>query len=238
MYKKEGEVKYMNMLDSLHPTTISDFIPDSEAELEKLKLIVENAIAFPSAGKRAIIFHGQYGAGKTALARLLPSEMERHRVNDFSKGQFSNFGYLFMSCSATGGSNIAQKSMPTSVSFNQSGLHYVVLDEVDNLRSDAQKNMKSFITEYDHVIYIMTTNHLSNIDPGLISRSHCISFENPCREMWKAKCEDIFEKFGCEANDIWIRDLVSRSKGDARAILSEIEIYIRNQTKGIKGVSE
>lgn len=226
----------MNIFNTYRPKNVTDFIPDSELELAKLKFIVQNQITFPSEGKRSIILHGQYGSGKTALAKLLPSLIEKNRVEEFCYDQFKDFGYIFLSCSATGGSLTAKMAMPTSVSFHQSGLHYVILDEVDNLRSDAQKNMKSFITEYDHVIYIMTTNHLSNMDKGLISRSHCISFENPSKYLWKEKCLSIFRDYAISPNEQWLQDLLERSKGDARTIFSELEIEILNQKSTLEGI--
>jgi DNA polymerase III delta prime subunit len=170
--------------------------------------------------------HGRYGTGKTQLAKFLPSIMEQQRVEQFDDETFNQIGVSFWSCSASGGSETAKMAMPTSRSFNQSGMHYIILDEVDNLRADAQRNMKSFITEYSHVVYIMTTNRLSKIDEGLRSRSYCISFENPDVKKWIDKCRTILLSNGVSYDGTFVENLVKNSKGDARNILSNIERYI------------
>ena len=216
----------MNIFEDTKPTSIFDFIADSDRELRKLDLIVTNQITFPSDGKRAILLHGKYGSGKTQLAKLLPFIMEKSRTGTFDPKQFEDIGTVFLSCQATGGSQLAKLATPTTLSFHQTGLHYVILDEVDNLRADAQKNMKSFITEYKHVVYIMTTNHLSKVDNGLRSRSHCVSFENPCQAKWLQKCRDMLFSRAINFDESFLEELVERSDGDARNILSEIENYV------------
>lgn len=216
----------MNIFSKYKPSNISEFIADSTEELSKLDNIIKNNVEFPCEGKRSIILHGCYGSGKTALAKMLPTLLDSYRVINSDKDQVHSFGYQFYSCSATGGSNLVQQAMPTTRAFTPSGIHYIVLDEVDNLRIDAQRNMKSFITRYKHVIYLMTTNHIKKIDQGLISRSHCISFERPNADLWKNKCRKIFDDHGIEPNDQWIDQLVNSSKGDARKILSEVQMQI------------
>lgn len=213
----------MTFYETVKPKGIRDFVPDYQEHLDLLERIVTNQVAFPNPAKRAILLHGAYGTGKTELARLLPKLIEASRVDEFEEDAFFE---TFYSCSTTGGSQIAQAAMPNAVSFNKSGCHYVILDEVDNLRMDAQKNMKSFITEHDHVIYIMTTNHLDKVDAGLRSRSHLISFERPSRELWMARCKSILHEFNVPIDERYLRDLLRRSQCDARQILSDLEGYI------------
>ena len=67
-----------------------DFIADNEQEIGKLKLIIENKAVFPSS-KNAIILHGAYGAGKTHLARMIPRELERHRIVESNQDSHDEF---------------------------------------------------------------------------------------------------------------------------------------------------
>ena len=219
----------MNFYEAVKPKCLRDFVPDSESDLELLERIISNQVTFPNPAKRAILLHGAYGSGKTELARLLPKLIEASRDDDFDEGAFFE---MFYSCSTTGGSQVAQAAMPTAVSFNKSGCHYIILDELDNLRMDAQKNMKSFITEHDHVIYIMTTNHLDRVDAGLRSRAHRISFERPSRELWMARCKSILDEFKVPIDERFLKDLLRRSQCDARHILSELENYILTHQTG------
>lgn len=219
----------MNFYEAVKPKCLRDFVPDSERDLELLERIFSKQVIFPNPAKRAILLHGAYGSGKTELARLLPKLIEALHDDDFGKAAFFE---TFYSCATTGGSKIAQAAMPTAVSFNKSGYHYVILDEIDNLRMDAQKNMKSFITEHDHVIYIMTTNHLDRVDAGLRSRAHSISFERPSRELWMARCKSILHEFNVSIDERFLKDLLRRSQCDARYILSELERYVLEHQTG------
>lgn len=216
----------MNIYEKYECKKISDFIADDETHTARLKAIVSNEITFPSSGKRAILLHGRYGSGKTSLARILPELIERNRTSDFDERKFRGFGHHFKSCSVNGGAELVKEVMIGSVSFHASGKHYVILDEVDNLRADAQKSLKAFMAEYSNVIYIMTTNHLGKIDVGLVSRSHCISFENPNKRAWIAKCQRILDESNVSYDLKWVEKMVETHNGDARNFLSELENYI------------
>ena len=60
------------------------------------------------------------------------------------------------------------------VSWNASGLHFVVLDEVDFLTDAAKASFKALMNR-TNVVFIMTTNHLNEVDLGVQNRSvlHC-----------------------------------------------------------------
>jgi Cdc6-like AAA superfamily ATPase len=161
----------MSFYNTTKPKKVLDFVPDNERDIRRLEMLVSGAMAFPSSAKKAIILHGKYGTGKTELARLLPQLLEENRVEPRLRSEVREMTYrdlaTFISCQSNNSSSAIHQAMPTTHSFNYSGLHYVILDEVDNIRSDFQKSMKSFITEHSHVIFIMTTNHIEDVDEGL-----------------------------------------------------------------------
>lgn len=217
----------MNFYRDIRPKHICDFVPDSEEQLNKLEMLVKNQITFPSPSKKSIILHGRYGTGKTELAKLLPSLIEKHRVDNFDEKAFSSpFEHeisIFLSCQANDYASKLRQAMPTQVSFNASQKHYVILDEFDNIPPKYQKSMKSSITEHDHVIYIMTTNHLNKVDAGIKSRSHCISFEKPSKDLWLKRCEKICAMFDATYDERYLKNLIHVSMCDARDILTALE---------------
>lgn len=225
----------MKFFDITKPTRIADFIADNERDISRLDMLVSNEMTFPSPSKKAIILHGKYGTGKTELAKQLPKLLEEHRVDASQRQKVRGMDerdlLTFVSCQSNNAAHAVRLAMPTSMSFNPSGLHYVILDEVDNIRADFQKNMKSFITEHSHVIFIMTTNHIDDVDEGLKSRSHLISFENPSEELWMKRLSEICASFQVECDPTFLEGLIASSKCDARTMLSELEEYIQVQRR-------
>lgn len=54
-----------------------------------------------------------------------------------------------------------------SSSLSNSGLHYFIIDEVDNLSKAAQQSLKSAMNT-PGAIFILTTNHISELDKGFM----------------------------------------------------------------------
>jgi replication-associated recombination protein RarA len=220
----------MEFYDFIKPRKINHFIPDSEKELFKLEMIVQNKITFPSPAKTAIILHGGHGAGKTELAKFLPKILESYRSKSEKDtddgGQSPHLFYNFIACETVTTAQYIKMNMSTSSLFADSGFTYMIFDEFDNLRPEVQRNLKSYITSDSNIVFIMTTNNIKKIDPSLISRSHLISFENPSEDLWMDRLSTVLEKFNVVRDENYLRDLIKTSKCDARIMLSELEEYI------------
>ncbi len=151
------------------PTTLGECVISDASSKDMLTKIINKTIPFPAFGKCGIILHGPYGTGKTTLANLIPDLIEQaHRgstayVHHFDCAQGLN-GTALMNHIRT---------ITSLVSFNASGRHYTVLDEVDNLTEAAQASLKAIMTGL-HGIFIMTSNDITAVDKGVINRSHVI----------------------------------------------------------------
>lgn len=151
------------------PTTLDEVVISDVLSKDMLTKIVNKVIPFPAFGKCGIILHGPYGTGKTTLAELIPELMEQARG-----GSNAHFNLYRCAQGMNGTSLMNQIQTATQyVSLNSSGLHYSILDEVDNLTDAAQASLKAIMTGL-HGIFIMTTNNITAIDKGVVNRSHVI----------------------------------------------------------------
>ncbi len=163
----------MNSKGTNHaPQTIDDIIfgnPESKLRIED---IVSNTEPLPDCGKSAILLYGVFGTGKTTLAKMLPNNIEYGKTKEELI-----FPEEFIPCQqGLNGPQVMGKidAILTKNSLNVSGLHYIILDEVDNLTKLAQQSLKSALNT-PRGLFVLTTNNVSELDKGLLDR--CVLVE-------------------------------------------------------------
>ena len=154
------------------PKTIDDIIFGNNESKLRIKDIVSGTEALPYCGKSAILLYGVFGTGKTTLAKMLPNHIEYGKT----KGELV-WPEEFIACQqGFNGPQVMARidAILTKSSFNVSGLHYIILDEVDNLTKQAQQSLKSALNT-TRGVFILTTNNVSQLDKGLLDR--CVLVE-------------------------------------------------------------
>lgn len=229
------------------PVKPDDFVLITQTR-KKLEAVLHGTVKFPGNGVCSLLLHGTYGTGKTTMAMLLPGWLETCKTTRYlDTGLPSqvidhvNPNYNLYPC-AQGQNGVAMisniQNFTGFVSFNQSNLHYVILDEVDLLTPAASASLKAIMNRPD-VVFILTTNHLNQVDKGVINRSILLDMDAPLTNAWVNKIKNIYSVSGmAPPSDEAIARIVEAGQGSARSILTDIEITqtLRNEIKEICNV--
>jgi DNA polymerase III delta prime subunit len=206
------------------PKAINDIIWGNTESRLRIEDIVSGAEALPYCGKSAILLYGVFGTGKTTLANLLPNAIEKGRSNedlaieaDFIACQQGFNGPQVMS--------LIERVL-SKTSFNASGLHYFVLDEVDNLTKLAQQSLKSALNT-NRGIFILTTNNISELDKGLKDRCVLVEMNAAAISDYLPLAKNLVSDMGVVMSDDDLLPTISAAKGSLRNLIHNVERLAR-----------
>jgi DNA polymerase III delta prime subunit len=209
------------------PKTVSDIIWGNAESRLRIEDIVSGAESLPYCGKSAILLYGVFGTGKTTLANLLPNAIEKGRA-----GQELGWEADFIACQQ--GFNGPQvmvliEKVLSKSSLNASGLHYFIIDEVDNLTKLAQQSLKSALNT-DRGIFILTTNNISELDKGLKDRCILVEMNAAPVSDYLPLAKNLVSDMGVVMSDIDLLPTISAANGSLRNLIHNVERLARRRT--------
>ena len=201
------------------PNTIDDIIFGNPESKLRIHDIYSGAEPLPSSGKSAILLYGVYGTGKTTLAKMLPNYIECGKVKEELV-----WPEEFIACQqGFNGPQVMAKieAILTKTSFNVSGIHYIILDEVDNLTKQAQQSLKSALNT-TRGIFILTTNNVSELDKGLMDRCILVEMNAAPAGAYLGVAKAIAKEEGAELSDADLLPTIQAANGSFRNLLHNV----------------
>lgn len=193
------------------PKTIDDIVYKSKNERLQIMDIVNGKVPFPTS-KKGILLYGISGTGKSALARLLPDAIEMNKTGGYSNYHYHRIG------SGNDGIRVVNLIERQASVMPFASHHYFVIDEADLLKDDVMDAFKQ-VMNLPQSIFILTTNKLSAIDKGVLSRCVRVDFNAAPADDWLPKVKQILSDYGVSRNDTELLEAIKICKGDARDIL-------------------
>ena len=201
------------------PQTIDDIIFGNAESKLRIQDIVKGTEEIPYCGKSAILLYGAFGTGKTTLAKMLPNHIEFGKT----KGELI-WPEEFIGCQQ--GFNGPQvmsliDSVLSKSSLNASGLHYFIIDEVDNLTKLAQQSLKSALNT-TRGVFILTTNNVSQLDRGLLDRSILVEMNAANPSDYLSIAKSIIKEAGVTLSDEDLLPTIQAANGSFRNLFHNV----------------
>ena len=215
--------------EDFEPKVYEDCLFGNPNAKTTLDTLINGSMPFPAFGKSGILLFVPAGTGKTTLAKLIPGAMEMARSNDPSPW------VDFYDCRSktNGTAHVAKIAQHLTVmSWNASGLHYVILDEADNLTEAAQSQLKG-VMNTKHGVFVLTTNHIEDIDITIQDRCHLIPMFAAQPHQWVPIVAKVLAACGLPvpANNVLL-PVIQSGNGSGRDIMTaavSIAIKAKNQ---------
>jgi len=201
------------------PQALSEFVFGNDESRQLIEDIVNGDLPFPFEGKTAILLFGTYGTGKTSLANLLPALIERGQTREDLAMDADFFGCQ----QGHTGTTILDlvKRQLSVVSFNKSGRHYYIFDEVDSLSKAAQAGLKTTLNS-KRAAFILTTNNISQLDRGVKDRCVLVEMNAAADADLLPLARRIAADEGVALNDAQLLAAIAGKNGSFRNVIYDV----------------
>ena len=208
------------------PQNLNDIIFGNPESKLRIYDIVTGAEALPHCGKSAIILYGTWGTGKTTMAKMLPNAIEKGRTDS----ELVMPEEMIRCQQGYNGPQVIEfiSKILDKNSLNTSGLHYIIIDEVDLLTKSAQESLKSALNT-NRCIFILTTNYISELDRGLLDRCVLVEMNAAKVDQLLPLAQQIAVEQGITITDEELIATIKAANGSFRNITHNVERLVRRR---------
>jgi replication factor C subunit 3/5 len=202
-------------VEKYRPTQFDDIVLD--AMNRKMFKNILSKDYFPN-----LLFYGPPGTGKTTTIINLINEYQRmHKQNNTGS-------VIHLNASDERGIDIIRNHIYQfikSKNFFESGMKFVILDEVDYMTKNAQQALKYLLQlSCYNVRYCLICNYISKIDDSLKNEFICIRFNQlPKPDIYKF-IKQISENENLDINDNVIDTIQKQYNSDIRSMINFIQL--------------
>jgi DNA polymerase III delta prime subunit len=109
----------------------------------------------------------------------------------------------------------------SKTSFNASGLHYFIFDEVDSLSKTAQAGMKTTLNS-PRSVFILTTNNITQLDNGVKDRCVLIDMNAPPDSAFLPLARQIAADENVILSDAQLLTAIAGNNGSFRSVIFQV----------------
>lgn len=200
-------------VEKYRPTKIADIINQKEI-VGSLRSLLKNTSEMPH-----LLFSGSAGVGKTTTALCLAREILGDTWREYT---------LELNASDERGINMVRERVKKFARFSGLDINIpfklVILDEADEMTSDAQTALRRIIEDTSkHCRFIMIANNISKIIEPLQSRCAVFKFTRISEEEVISHLEEICKKEKIKYNENGLKSLYLYSEGDMRHAINMLQ---------------
>ena len=198
-------------VEKYRPKSLSDVLGQDHI-VNRLQAFVNEKEKMPH-----FLFAGPAGVGKTSSALALARDIF---------GDLFQENYKELNASDERGIKIVRENIKNYASIKPSfGVPFriLVLDEADNMTSDAQQALRRTMEKYKKIRFVLIANYSSKIIPPIQSRTAVFRFRPISEKLIAEKIKKIAELEALQIEETAITSLIEISNGDMRQLLNLLQ---------------